>query len=203
MSFDSVTDVFRMMPINGYTINCVVLPQGTIVFFYGIILVLFISTVLFYCRNGMRFAIYRAVVTTFIAGGIIYSVNTSVGWGIWLTEDWGQFGGLSTEEKLARADGALYEIAGVVKSVLSGSDKYFLLADDKKDFTTLLLNTKLEFYLLPLRNSERSKYIIVLDPYHAANYETGRKELIWNNKKYDNVDLIIRFSAGAYLLEKL
>jgi hypothetical protein len=182
-------------PIAGVTINTVWIGPVARAFLYGVTAVAFAAGLLAYLakRYPAAGAFRRALLTALVAAGMLYALRADIGWSVWLTRDLTTFGGLTTEEKLLKLDGALYDFSRRARSVVSGD--YMIYATDP------YLVQRTEYFLLPLRKRNNAPIIIVLaDP--TAIYDPAGRTFTRGGVRLDNVTLLMQYGTDAYIVSK-
>lgn len=194
MNFDFQNLVF-LQPINGATINTVVLSSAVRNLLYTLAVVtLIISTVFFLFRNAFAIALRKAIVIAFFFSGLIYAVQGDIVWTSWLITDTKTYAGLTTDEKLGRFEGPFYEFILSARNVIHGD--YMLFSPH----TTTAMRT--EYFLLPLRKREQADYIVVIQDEESYYNEVDRT-FIRGSLKINHLEPIYVMTPGAYILGRM
>jgi hypothetical protein len=177
-----MSELFQTSDIAGYSINSVALTTGFIVlcYLFFVVLLIIAASYFYLHRESLFSAIRKAVIVAFCGTGLLYTINTTISWGHWVYNDWDRLSGLTTEGKLDKIDGNIYRVASFIKTVIK--DRYYMPRSGK------LEGYKVEYYLSPSRNVEDAQYIVVMQG--RVSYNALKKELVWDNKIYENVEPI-------------
>ena len=152
----NVENIFMTPPITGTTINSVFLsPEFMIIVYLLIAIILIFGTLYFKAKKiALPDAFRKAIIIAFFASGLLYAIHADIGWTTWLVTDVKNYWGLSTEEKLKKSDGELYEFALQAKKIII-NDYQIFTSNEYMYFRT-------QYYLLPLVRHEQASYIIVI-----------------------------------------
>jgi len=182
-------------PINGTTLNSVMLDPSFTLFMYILVCTLLVSLIVLYLKRRSRPlpALNTALLMTFFSAGTIYAAHADIGWTAWLTNDIGMFAGKSTEEKLSAMDDAIWDFAREAKAVIPR--EYELYSSDE----TAALRT--EYFLLPLRKREQADYIVVLRD-RQADFDPVTGTLSRGNFRIGHVEAVRLFARDTYILKR-
>jgi hypothetical protein len=182
-------------PINGTTLNSVMLDPSFILFMYILICIVMVSLTVLYLnrRSGLFPALSTALITTFFTAGIIYAAHADIGWTMWLTNDIGMFAGKSMEEKMSAMDDTIWDFSREAKAVIP--HEYVLFSSDE----TAALRT--EYFLLPLRKREQADYIVVLRD-RQADFDPVTGTLSRGDSRIGHVEAIRLFAHDTYILKR-
>jgi len=194
----SLENIFRRLPIEGPTINNVLLPIEFAIICYLVIIISTILSTIFFTRKKHKFieALKKSILVAFFSSGILYAVHADSGWLKWLKDDYKQFSSITTEEKLLRLDGPLYDFSRYLKVLISGN--YTIISPlSREDYPI----ARTEYFLLPIKNKPDAQFIIVLGETEAVfDDETGT--LIKGGTVIKDTALVFKYADDAYLLTK-
>lgn len=196
-----IPHIFLTLPISTATIMSVFLSPEFRAIIYFIMAFMMMLTTIFFLKRKYRLseALKKGIVAAFFTSAVIYAIHADAGWTQWLLNDLKNYGGLSTEEKLGKMDGGLYEFARQAKTIVT---------EDYQIYSPLHYETKrLEYFLLPLDRREKipylrekSKYIIVMaDP--ESRYDAQRRVFTHGGAIITDLDLVLSF-PDYYILKK-
>lgn len=180
-------------PISGVTINTVWIGPVARAVLYGAMAAAFAAGLLAHLsrRYPAAGAVRRALLAALFAAGILYALRADIGWSVWVTRDLAALGGLTTEEKLLKVNGGVYDFSRRARAVVSGD--YMIYSPDS------YLAQRTEYFLLPLRRRSDAPVIIVLaDP--TAVYDPARRVFTRSDVRMDNVSLLMRYGPDAYIV---
>lgn len=114
-------------------------------------------------------ALRKALITSFILAGILFALRMDYGWYTMWRLDRSTLSRRSYEERVALVDATgSYEFAGMVRKLIP--------PDASVRIECGTLAEKIKYYLLPLKTSDRGRYVIVCDDSGVA-YDPGEKVL--------------------------
>ena len=191
----NLQNLFSMPAINGTTINGVPLSASFVRLLYVFMAVILLVSIFISLRKYIFLsALKKAVMITFFAAGIVYAIHADIGWSVWLINDDRTFAGLTTDEKLSRMEGGLYNFALAAGKVVG--DDYELYSSDNS------LSLRMEYFLLPHRKREQAQYIIVLVD-NQAQYDQTSRTFTSGNVKIEHVAPVLVFARDAYVLKRI
>lgn len=182
-------------PITGVTINTVWIGPFARTALYGAAAVAFAAGVIAHLvkRYPAASAVRRALLASLFAAGMFYTLRADIGWSAWVNRDMETFGGLTTDEKLLKLDGGLYDFSRRARSVVTGD--YTIYAADP------YLAQRTEYFLLPRRKRTDAPIILVLaDP--ASVYDPARRTFTRGDVRWDDVNLLLRYGTDAYIVSR-
>jgi hypothetical protein len=182
-------------PVSGVTINTVWISPAARTVLYGAMAAAFAAGffAFFTKRYPAAAAVRRGVLAALFAAGILYSLRADFGWSLWVRQDLRTFGGLTTEEKLLKLDGALYDFVRRARTVLPGD--YMLFSPDQY----LLWRT--EYLLLPLRKRTTAPTVIVLaDP--QASYDPRTGIFTRGDLRREGMAPLLQFGPDAFIVTR-
>ena len=189
--------MFASQPINGRTINSVPMPPSFCALLYALALsILILGFAHFLAKKCRPWAAFRmAVVAAFFGSGLVYAVHADIGWASWLVSDFSRLAGRDVDSKLTQMDGygQMYSVARSARGVLER--EYMLLAGDG------YVRLRTEYLLLPKRRRDTADDILVLDDASAC-YDPATRTLTRGNLKITDVEPVIVYARGAYILRK-
>jgi hypothetical protein len=194
MNFD-FRSLVSTQPITGSSINTVPVDPSFTLLMYIVVCLLLVSFAVLYLARRFRLlpALYAAIMTTFFSAGIIYAAHADIGWITWLVDDIRMFKGLSTDEKLSKMYGEIWDFAREARSIIP--DDYMLYSSDE----TAALHT--EYFLLPHRKRAQSDYIVVFrDRQAAIDPFTG--SFTRGDFRMKPVEPVWLFSRDTYILKR-
>ncbi len=191
----TLPDYLMPPPIMGVTINTIWLTPDVRIALYTVMLASLAAGMAIFLLRGTPFAAAcrRSLLLAFFTAGILAAVRADIGWSSWIAQDIGRFGGLSTDEKLVKMDGRLYDFVRRAKSVVRGD--YTLYSSDT------YLPLRGEYFLLPLRNRPNAPFIIVLVDQQAV-YDQKRRTFTRGDTVITNVDMVMHYSEQAFVLKR-
>jgi hypothetical protein len=182
-------------PISGVTINTVWISPAARTAVYAVMAAAFAAGLFVFLAKRYRLAgaVRRGILTALFAAGILYSLRADFGWSLWVRQDLRTFGGLPTEEKLLKLDGALYDFVRRARTVVPGD--YLLFSPDQY----LLWRT--EYLLLPLRKRTSAPTVIVLaDP--QAVYDPQKKVFTRGDLRLEGMAPLLQYGPDAYIVTR-
>jgi len=191
----NLPDFLAAPPISGITINNVWMTPDVRTWLYiAMAGVLAAGIMLFLAkRHSFTSAFRKSVLLVFFITGILAAVRADIGWSEWIVRDQGTYGGLTTDQKLLRMEGGLYDFVQRARTVVTGD--YSLYSSDS------YLPLRCEYFLLPLRKRENAPIIIVLVD-NQAQYDQKRRVFTRGATVITNVDLLFTYSPQAYILKR-
>lgn len=134
-----------------------------------IFIVLFTVCMIAALRTVSVTALRKALITSFILGGILFALRMDYGWYMMWRLDRSTLSRRSYEERVELVDATgSYEFAGMVRKLIP--------PDASVRIECGTLAEKIKYYLLPLKASDRGKYVIVCGDSGVA-YDPAEKVL--------------------------
>lgn len=191
-------NIFAYPPIMGVTINAVFLsPAFRSLLYVLMALVLAVATTYFLGKHvPFVDAVRRSALITFFISGLVYAMHNDIGWAGWIMQDYQKFSGVSTDEKLIRMEGQLYDFALRAGKVIEGN--YYITNHSPENYEA----SRLEYFLLPHRRAEDARYIIVLLD-KQARWDSGKKTLTTPTRVFEKVEPVLLYANNAYILKRL
>jgi hypothetical protein len=183
------------LPISGVTINNVFLsPEFRIILYFFIAFILIFGTTYFTIKNfRLPDAFRKAIITSFFASGLLYAIHADIGWTTWLLTDIRSYWGLSTEDKLRKMDDGLYEFSLQAKKIVT---------DDYQIYTSNgYINSRTQYFLLPLHRREQASYIIVIAD-DKARFNPHTHLFTRGETIIANAEPVLVFAQNAYILRR-
>lgn len=191
----NVENIFMTPPIAGTTINSVFLsPEFMIIVYLLIAIILIFGTLYFKAKKiALPDAFRKAIIAAFFVSGLIYAIHSDIGWTTWLITDTRSFWGLSTEDKLIKMDGLLYEFIIQTKKIVN--DDYQIYSSN--DY----VEHRIQYFLLPLHKREQASYIIVIVD-NEARFDYRTRLFTRGKIKIANANPVLVFAQDAYILKR-
>ena len=179
----------------GVTINTVNLSPAFREVLYILMAVLFVLLTIVFTTNKQKplSALKRSFVSVFFIAGMLYALHADLGWSTWLATDIRTFAGLTTDEKLLKLEGGLYDFVRKARTVVK--DDYQIFSTDS------YFAFRSEYFLLPLRKRDNAPYLIVLAD-DTAHYDQKTRTFTRGDIKVHNVDILLAYAPNAYILVK-
>lgn len=194
MNWD-IQHIFMTLPISGVTINHVFLSLEFRIILYSLIAVILILGTVYFTRKkfALREAFQKAVLAAFFVSGLLYAIHADTGWTKWLVSDLKNYGGLSTEDKLKKMDDGLYEFVLQAQKILD--DDYQIYSSNN------YIETRTQYYLLPLNKRPLAPYIIVIAD-EEARFDQSTGVFRYGETTINNVKPVLVFAQNAYILKR-
>lgn len=196
MPFD-INGILTTEPMHGGTINgWIGIPQPFVLMLYALTaIVIGLATGFFIKkRSHLMDALRKATVLAFFCAGLLYLIYSERTWYKWFIEDSGIYSGHTTEEKTRIFLGPLFDFITAAKATINDSE-YTLYSFD----TATSLMT--QYYLLPNRSREDSKYTVVLYD-KDFTYDAAGDTFMRGGRRLEDTYLIYRYDFGAFILKK-
>jgi hypothetical protein len=194
MNWD-IQHIFMYPPITGVTINSVFLsPEFRIIEYCLIVIILIFGTIYFLRKKSLLAdAFKKSFFIAFFASGLLYAIHADIGWTTWLITDFKNYWGLSTEDKLRKMDGDLYEFAIQAKKIIN-NDYQIYTSNEYMYFRT-------QYYLLPLVRHEQASYIVVIAD-NEAKFDADSHIFTRGATTIPDVKPVLVFAKNAYILKR-
>lgn len=182
-------------PILGDTINTVFLsPEFRVILYLLIAIILVLGTLFFTKRLLLHNALRKAIITAFCASGLLYAIHADIGWTKWILTDVENYWGLSTQDKLRKMEGELYEFVLLAKQIVN--DDYEIYSSE--DY----LKKRTQYFLLPLHRREQAPYIIVIAD-NEARFDPRTRLFTRGETVIANAKPVLVFDQNVYILRRL
>jgi hypothetical protein len=190
-----IQHIFMTSPITESTINSVFLSPEFRIIIYLLIAVLLIFATLYFSAKKIALpdALRKAIIIAFFASGLIYAIHADIGWTRWIITDVKKYWGMSTEDKLRKMDGDLYEFSLQAKKVVNDDYQIFSSNDYAKN--------RLQYLLLPLHKREQAPYIIIIAD-HEARFDVRTRLFTRGKVTIVNAKPVLVFAQNAYILKR-
>ena len=190
---ETLENILTPPPIMGVTINSVSLHPAVRAFLYAVMVLSFLAGLALFLRRkkGVGAAARKAALLSFFLSGTLAAATADIGWATWVVQDFNEMSGLSTDGKMMRIEGPLYDFCQRARAVIQ--DSYQLYAPDSYAFW------RAQYDLLPLRKREQARYIVVIeDP--AARYDAARRTFSRDGTVLRDMDLVLNYTPRVYVL---
>jgi len=191
-------DIFYVQPIFGVTINTVRTPSAFIIAVYCVIfLSLLIALYIYLFRKKIGFAnsLRNSCIAALLAGSFMWAIYGEVVWFNWLKENYRNFKGLSTEEKLLKMEYPLYDFASRLKKFIPEDSPYTIYSSDE------YYSKRLEYFLLPRKEKDPSEFIIVIVDKESV-FDPFKGVLKRGDKVITGLEPFFYYAEDAYMVRR-
>ena len=190
----SFAEIFTHPPIMGVTINTVALSHAARVIIYAAMGTCFIAGLAYFLSRSapVGTALRKALLLSFFGAGLLAAVHADTGWWDWVSRDYEELGGLSSEGKVSRLEGQLYDFDRRARDVLR--DTYRIFASDG------YLAYRSEYFLLPYRKAQDDGRDVVVIGDRDARYDPKTRTFTRDKVQLQNMDLVLNYAPQVYVL---
>jgi hypothetical protein len=147
-------------------------------------------------RRLTKQSVVKSLVMSCLVAGVLFAVRMDYAWYLQWRADRSSLGHGSFNERVSKADGTgAYDFAESLKKVIPHGSTIKIDAG--------ILESKVRYYLLPVKVSETAPYIAVFrDP--AVSYDPVKKVLSRNHEIVArNIELVMAFGKDGFLYKSL
>lgn len=191
-------NIFYVQPIFGVTINTVSTPPAIITLVYFVLfLSLLIALYIYLFKKKISFpdGLRKSCIVALLSGSIMWAIYGEIVWFSWLKENYKNFKGLTTEEKLLKMEYPLYDFASRLKKLIPESSPYTIYSSEE------YYSKRLEYFLLPRKVKDPAEFIVVIVDKESV-FDPFTRVLKRGDRVITDLEPFFYYADDAYMVRR-